>query len=212
MPTNVWYTKLKMCYVPFLNLNQKKWMSLFIDLPSGAEIPEWNWQRQGTDNCVLPGTPACLIHTQVVSTFQRSFNFSTAVVLRAQLQAPAWPFSSRPVGRPFDISGASRAEWENRMRSWHQGNIWSQSWVTVRVDTACEDSFMPTVALLLCRLTAVECRHLPWLNLEWLPVYQQWAYSVSREFQIIITPGLLSETGDSFRCCIQASCWECCWE
>lgn len=98
------------------------------------------------------------------------------------------------------------------MRSWHQGNIWSQNWVTVRADTACEDSFMPTVALHLCRLTAVECRHLPWLNLEWLPVYQQWACSVSWEFQIIITPGLLSETGGSFRCCIQASCWECCWE
>lgn len=38
---------------------------------------------------LTPGSPA---HPQVRSTFQRSLNFPTPVLLLAQLAGPAWPF------------------------------------------------------------------------------------------------------------------------
>ena len=81
--------------------------------------------RWGKDDCVAraPDSPASL---HVTSTFQRNLNFHTSVVLLAQLERPAWPFSSCPVGISFDISGDPRAEWEKRMRGWLQRNIWSE--------------------------------------------------------------------------------------
>lgn len=105
---------------------------------------------------------------QVTSTFQRNLNFHTPVVLLAQLEGPAWPFSLCPVGIHFDIGGDPWAEWENRMRSWLQGNIWSQSWVRVRADTACEDSFLPTEAISLlqadCSQTQAFTLAKPWMT------------------------------------------------
>lgn len=126
-----------------------KWVCLYI---SSLEQEFWNEtrRRQGTNDCVA-GTPASPAFPHVTNTFQRNLNSHSPVVPLAQLEGPAWPFSPCPVGIPFEISGDPRAEWENRMRSWLQGTIWSQSWVMARADAACEDSFMPTEAISLCQ-------------------------------------------------------------
>ena len=126
MSTNVWHTRLKICSVLFLIFNIAERMSLFIHVFIGSRNSRMKLAkaRRGW-LCVAraPVSPACL---HVTSTFQRNLNFHTSVVLLAQLEGPAWPFSSCPVGIPFDISGDPRAEWEKRMRSRLQRNIWSE--------------------------------------------------------------------------------------
>lgn len=150
MPTNVWYTKLKMlCALPYLKSAEiNKFIHISLLWSRNSETKPAKARHKWP--CVA-GTPASPAFPHVTNTFQRNLNFHTPVVLLAQLEGLAWPFSPCPVGIPFDISGDPRAEWENRMRSWLQGSIWSQSWVMVRADAACEDSFRPTEAIGLCQ-------------------------------------------------------------
>ena len=142
------------CVLPYLKSDGMNELIFYI-FPLEQKV----WNETGRGQCrwlcvaVSPASPAPLHVTR--SIFQRSLNFHTSVVLPAQLQGPAWPFSSCPVGIPFDIGGDLRAEWENRMRCWLRGSIWSQRWVTLRADTTCEDSFLPMRWSVSPRLTAV---------------------------------------------------------
>lgn len=151
MPTDMFCTPLQVNCVPFLIFK-----SCEMNLSFWTESTQWNRQRQGAEDWMFPGLASLLTH--VTSTFQRDQNFHPPVVLLAQLEGPAWPFSYCPVGTPFDIGGNPRAECENRMRSWLQGllDLWAGSQreqIPRRTD-----SLLLTKTSVPARLTAARCK------------------------------------------------------
>lgn len=167
------------CVLPYLKSDGMNELIFYI-FPLEQKV----WNETGRGQCrwlcvaVSPASPAPLHVTR--SIFQRSLNFHTSVVLPAQLQGPAWPFSSCPVGNPLISVGiwelSERTEWDagsGGVFDLRVGSRWEQTPPVRTVSCQWGDQSPP--GWLQCTLAFTSTLAKPWMTVDQPPAQpKQW--------------------------------------